>query len=242
MCATWSSARRISARRSNNYCARTSHIGYRSREGPEDGDPTLVGGRYVYTRDLLAIMACRPASRPRLPMRLREVTTPLRTDRWEQYLRLHPDREFVDLLLGGLRKGFRVGFVYAQSSCRRAKSNMHSADENPRVVDDYLAGECKLGRVVGPLSAADVTESTPIHTSRFGVITEGAPDRKVAADSGPVGPQRGKRERRHSARAVLTHVRVRGRRGSSRAAVGPGMYNCQARYQERLPHSACAPR
>ena len=45
--------------------------------------------------------------------------------------------------------------------------------ENPRVVDDYLAGECKLGRVVGLLSTADMTASAPIHTSRFGVIPKG---------------------------------------------------------------------
>ena len=50
---------------------------------------------------------------------------------------------------------------------------MPSAGENPTVVDDYLAGECKPGRVVSPLSMADMAASTPIHTSRFGVIPKG---------------------------------------------------------------------
>ncbi len=48
--------------------------------------------------------------------------------------------------------------------------NMQSAREQPKVVDDYLAGECSTGRMVGPLQPDLFPQ---VHPNRFGVIPKG---------------------------------------------------------------------
>ena len=118
------------------------------------------------------LAARRPLSPRAVPEWLQLIHSPLRVNRWEHLLRSHPDREFVALLLSGMREGFRVGYKYHESSCRSAKSNMRSAGENPEVVDRYLATECGLGRVVGPVSSTELGR-LPLHVSRFGVIPKG---------------------------------------------------------------------
>ena len=65
----------------------------------------------------------------------------------------------------GIHHGFWLGFAYSAVKLRSASRNMRSAEENPEVVEQYLAKECGLGRVVGPLEP-DVR----IHVSQFGVI------------------------------------------------------------------------
>ncbi len=67
------------------------------------------------------------------------VNTPLVASQWEEALRLHPDAEFVKYLLRGITQGFRIGFDYRRCECRQAVANMTSADDNPTVVDEYLA-------------------------------------------------------------------------------------------------------
>ena len=65
----------------------------------------------------------------------------------------------------GIRQGFRLGFGYGEVRLRSASRNMRSAEDNGEVVEQYLAKECELGRVVGPLEPND-----SVHVSRFGVI------------------------------------------------------------------------
>ena len=50
---------------------------------------------------------------------------------------------------------------------------MGSADKNPEDVDQYLATECKLGRVIGPLLAAEQESTSTVQVSHFGVIPKG---------------------------------------------------------------------
>jgi hypothetical protein len=76
---------------------------------------------------------------------------------------LSPDKQFVDFILQGIEKGFRIGFDRCSVQASR---NMLSALQNPSPVDDYLESEVAAGRVVevsGP--AGDV-----LMVSRFGVI------------------------------------------------------------------------
>ncbi len=94
----------------------------------------------------------------------RLINTPLRSEMWARALQRHPDREFVAYLLRGMRSGFRIGFT--QTTVRSARRNMLSAEQNPEVVDKYLAREREAGRVIGPLPA----NLTGVHVSRFGVI------------------------------------------------------------------------
>lgn len=101
------------------------------------------------------------------------ILSPLNVVQWGRYLQSYPDREFVALLLTGMQEGFRIGFSYGTSQLRSAGHNMGSADENPEVVDQYLATECKLGRVIGPLSVEEQESTSTIQVSRFGVIPKG---------------------------------------------------------------------
>ena len=133
-------------------------------------NPTLLGGNYVYTRDLLTSGACHPRSRPKLPSWLRAINSPLHMERWECRLRSHPDWEFVTFLLEGLQEGFQIGFEYEDLHCRSATRNMRLAAENPKGVDDFLTNKCACGRVIGPLSADDVGTTPPLQISCFGVI------------------------------------------------------------------------
>ena len=71
----------------------------------------------------------------------------------------------MEYLVQGIRQGFRLGFGYGEVQLRSASRNMQSAEDNAEVVEQYLAKECGLGRVVGPLALDD-----SMHVSHFGVI------------------------------------------------------------------------
>ena len=47
-----------------------------------------------------------------IPECLSRINTPLVVDEWERFLN-HPDREYGDYLLRGMKEGFRIGFQYA---------------------------------------------------------------------------------------------------------------------------------
>ena len=64
-----------------------------------------------------------------------------------------------------------MGFRYEAFSCRRAKTNMKSVQENEEVVDRYLEKEVELDRVLGPLDMqalpmVHINRSYPNPTSR----------------------------------------------------------------------------
>ena len=83
-------------------------------------------------------------------------------------MRFHPDREFADLITAGVREGFRIGFDYGRIDRSQSTSrNMASAYEHSAVVSDYLAEECRKGRVLGPFKHPPVP---CLLVSRFGVI------------------------------------------------------------------------
>ena len=63
---------------------------------------------------------------------------------------------------------------------------MKSAMDNPQVISQYLESECRVGRVVGPLS---VEEFLLLHINRFGVIPKSTPGkwRLIVDMSSPEG-------------------------------------------------------
>ena len=63
--------------------------------------------------------------------RLAGVFTPLNLPQWESMLEKHPDRSYVDFILGGIRDGFRIGYCppVEDRSLSSARKNMRSADE-----------------------------------------------------------------------------------------------------------------
>ena len=60
-----------------------------------------------------------------------------------------------------------MGFRYGKSVCTSASANMQSAVLQPKVVDEYLEKEVRLGRVVGPL---DVGSCPRVQVNRFGFV------------------------------------------------------------------------
>ena len=78
-------------------------------------------------------------------------STPINIDRLEQELRSHPDREFVNELITGLRYGFDTGIQRLPTKSYTCK-NLLSATRNPEVVSDLLSTEVKNGYVIGPFS------------------------------------------------------------------------------------------
>ena len=123
-------------------------------------------GRYTYMRDLRIMSQRMPVWPTPLPEKLTKVTTPLKACVWRSELADHPDGEFADYLLEGIQHGFRIGFNFAHYTCTSVKRNMLSAIQNPGVVEDYIAKECILGRIVGPLPEG----LAKIQINRFGVI------------------------------------------------------------------------
>ncbi len=43
---------------------------------------------------------------------------------WTKCLAEHPDRDFTDYIVQGIRDGFRIGLDYANHSCKKATMNM----------------------------------------------------------------------------------------------------------------------
>ena len=121
---------------------------------------------YPYTAHLLEFE--RRSSRRHVPEWLRTVSTPLVRDKWSRVLESHPDSAFRDYILRGISEGFHIGFNHKIHACKQASSNMHSALENPDVIQEYLEKEVAKGRVVGPIDLDLAPPSTQI--SPFGVI------------------------------------------------------------------------
>ena len=69
----------------------------------------------------------------------------------------------------GLQGGFRVGFNHT-SPLAPAKKNMPSAAEHPEVLEEYIQGEVRQGRMIG-LLAGEVRDGC--HMNRMGVIPKG---------------------------------------------------------------------
>ena len=91
---------------------------------------------------------------------------------WTKELARHPNRELAHYICQGITEGFRVGYDYQGSRCRKAAGNMQSVREHREVVEGYIQGEREMGRLLGPLNR----ESFPdVHVSPFGVIPKSEP-------------------------------------------------------------------
>ena len=67
--------------------------------------------------DLISLDQCQPlVGEGSVQKQLGGVFTPLKLEHWESLLTSHPDKEYVNYLLKGIREGFRIGFKEAGSS------------------------------------------------------------------------------------------------------------------------------
>lgn len=134
--------------------------------------PSWSTGLYEYMDDLTQLDACRPEVPNQLPPSMNEIVTSLIWQEWNLELADHPDQKFRQYVVNGLHFGFYIGFNYANNSCRESDAKLASVKDHPQVIRDYLAEECSLGRVLGPLDPGSVPQ---VHTSRFGVIPKSTP-------------------------------------------------------------------
>ena len=101
--------------------------------------------------------------------RLAQTVTPLRLSAWKSKLKNHPDQDYVCFLLKGIEEGFRIG-VDPDRVFKCAKRNMLSAEQNSKVIKDYIDSEVGSGNIVGPFSPATAPK---VHINRFGAIPKG---------------------------------------------------------------------
>lgn len=103
--------------------------------------------------DLLQLESCQ-GNEGKLSVHehLAGVFTPLCLPQWEAMLQNHPDKEYKEYILRGVRDGFQVGFDRHACKLSSTRKNMHSAMENAQVVDDYLEVEKLRQVVLGPFS------------------------------------------------------------------------------------------
>ena len=121
----------------------------------------VVGGRYLYTADLLELGAhCLAGSSPQWA----RAPTPIVVSHLASLLCHHPDKVFVSVILRGLSEGFPIGFDSARCSLRSVARNHPSSLCHSNIVTQYIAHEVSLGRLVGPVSPLGV------HTSPIGLI------------------------------------------------------------------------
>ena len=93
--------------------------------------------------------------------------TPLVLSAWTKELQAHPDKRWANSVLDYISQGARVGFTAPTAFLRSASRNMLSALQQPQVIDEYLANECREGRVAGPFSSSPYPS---LHINRFGVV------------------------------------------------------------------------
>ena len=145
-------------------------------------EPSVISGHagsYRYTDDLYRLDRERLSGVPLTLPGLGAVSSPLRDclSAWRVYLADHPDPGFAKYVLSGIQQGFRVGFNYS-AKLRSAQRNMLSAMDHPGVVDDYIQGELREGRMLGPVAsytsgAAATATGMGLHINRMGVVPKG---------------------------------------------------------------------
>ncbi len=136
------------------------------------GSVQAHSGNNPYTADLINLREEGQMSRQDPPPLLSMVTTPLRLWVWEAELARHPDKDFAEYVISGIRDGFRIGFRYHDRQYKSAKRNLKSAGENPQVVEEYLHKELEKARLIGPLEKGQLAK---VQVSPFGVIPKSQP-------------------------------------------------------------------
>ena len=134
---------------------------------PHSAGNCLPNGKYCYMSDLVALNDKIPPNPLKPIPELQTIETPLKLEAWGEALSNHPDYGFVHYILEGLHNGFRIGFDYTSCTTTPTKGNMLSAAQHADVINEYLKKECAEGRILGPLSPANVPF---VQVSRFGAI------------------------------------------------------------------------
>ena len=136
-------------------------------------EANVVNGQYAGMQELLDMQVCTLSNAWCSLPQLQAVTSPLTRclKSWEVLLAPHPDERFKNFILGGLSKGFHIGYQPHLATARAASYNLLSCIEHPQVVEEYITKECRLERMAGPFPRSAVPQ---VHISPFGVIPKKA--------------------------------------------------------------------
>ncbi len=122
-------------------------------------------GKYHYSDDLKSWDRCdNERGTPPLPPECTRIN-------YEKQFESHPDREFADYVINGVKNGFRIG--HDQEKRKSATTNLLSAMVHQEVVAKYLEGEIQVARLVGPFRQGSLPQ---VHCSPFGVIPKKGQD------------------------------------------------------------------
>ena len=105
--------------------------------------------------------------------------SPLLVDQFSCDLRDHSNPRLVAFILDGLCNGFKLGFNHSQK-LKSTKRNKPSAYEHPTVIDEYLANEVSLGRVLSPFNTPPPPFSPLACEQLWGYSKKGS-TRKIAS-------------------------------------------------------------
>lgn len=91
---------------------------------------------------------------------------------WQMSLMTHPDRDFANLVVTGIKEGFCVRYDYSSHTCKKSPKNMQSAREGRAAINKYLAQECAEGRILGPFNEQSLPQ---LQLSHLGVVPKHTP-------------------------------------------------------------------
>ena len=114
-------------------------------------------GCYTYTNELLSLEQVGGVTHD-------STVTPIQgflpLNRWDQYLKLHPDQSFANFIRRGIISGFRIGFDRNKVSLKQCANNHQSVDDDRQVVDRYIDLEVANGKL--RVSTSKVVHCSPI--------------------------------------------------------------------------------
>ena len=130
---------------------------------------TVFSLGYQYCDQLLTLENCVKDNSVQLPDCMCRIVTPMKITEWSSMLATYPDKRFVNFLLRGIEKGFRIGFTYTSIQLKSHYQNLLSAMDHPQVVQDYLERELEAEQVI-KVGGLEKAWQQGIHCSPFGVI------------------------------------------------------------------------
>ncbi len=127
----------------------------------------LIGTGYHYKSQLLELERVSDGVKSQPLTGADSVVIPLKWQEWRRELENHPDKEWVEFLVRGIRQGFQIRHNKRSGSLDSSSKNMFNAREHEAVIQDYLEEELRTGRVwrVNPGDGRDRVQCSP-----FGVI------------------------------------------------------------------------
>ncbi len=73
--------------------------------------------------------------------------TPLLWQKWEEELKEHSDREWVEFLVRGIKCGFRLGHDQTKVTVKGRSGSMYEASQHREIISKYLEEEVQGKRV-----------------------------------------------------------------------------------------------